>query len=56
MFAEIRMSWFLLFALTISAAAQQYAEDKVITLPMWLLIFAHFLYANACAKGMYASA
>lgn len=51
MFAEIRISWFLLFILTVSAAAKQHAEDGAVSAPMCLLILAHFLYANACAKG-----
>lgn len=46
--AEIRISWILLFFLTLGAAAKQYEELGYLTGSMWFMILAHFLYANAC--------
>lgn len=51
MFAEIRISWFLLFLLTASAAAAQVEQHGGLTPSMFVMLVAHFLYANACAKG-----
>jgi len=51
MFAEIRISWFLLFLLTASAAAWQHKETGAVSASMQFMLLAHFLYANACAKG-----
>jgi delta24(24(1))-sterol reductase len=50
-FAEIRISWYLLFINTLSCAAQQQATTGSVSGSMYVLILAHFLYANACAKG-----
>jgi delta24(24(1))-sterol reductase len=51
MWAEIRVSWTLLFLLTLSAAAHQYQVYGAVSVPMKFMILAHFLYANACHKG-----
>jgi len=51
MWAEIRISWKLLFFLTISAAAKQYELYGTVTWPMIFMVTAHFLYTNACQKG-----
>ncbi|RYG46753.1 hypothetical protein EON67_09200, partial [archaeon] len=57
MFAEIRMSWFLLFILTASGAVYRHQQDLMSNPNAeWnqsslFMILAHFLYANACAKG-----
>lgn len=51
MFAEIRISWTLLFLLTVSAAITQYRDMGTLTLEMGMMCLAHFLYANACMKG-----
>ena len=51
MFAEIRVSWILLFLLTVSAAAKQYETLGRVTTSSLIMVLAHFLYANACQKG-----
>jgi Delta24(24(1))-sterol reductase len=51
MWAEIRVAWILLFLLTLSAAAHQHAVYGTVSTPMWFMVLAHFLYANACHKG-----
>jgi Delta24(24(1))-sterol reductase len=71
MFAEIRVSWFLLFLLTLSSACKAWElsgkplltfmlpslfssysiQIPAFTPSFWLLILAHFLYANATSKG-----
>eukprot|EP00744_Colponema_vietnamica_P003397 GILI01005210.1.p1 GENE.GILI01005210.1~~GILI01005210.1.p1 ORF type:complete len:531 (-),score=153.42 GILI01005210.1:273-1865(-) len=51
MFAEIRNSWVLLFILTLSCAAEQYRVDGSVSINMWFMILAHFLYVNSCQKG-----
>ncbi|KAG2392445.1 hypothetical protein C9374_012697 [Naegleria lovaniensis] len=51
MFTEARISWVLLFMLTLSAAAKQYEQLGYITSPMVFMITAHFLYCNAIMKG-----
>jgi delta24(24(1))-sterol reductase len=51
MWAEIRIAWILLFLLTASAAAQQYATYATVSTPMIFMLVAHALYANACMKG-----
>jgi Delta24(24(1))-sterol reductase len=51
MWAETRVSWTLLFLVTVSCAAQQHEEKGYITAPMACMVLAHFLYGNACTKG-----
>ena len=51
MWAEIRVAWILLFLLTASAAATQYAEYGRLSTPMIFMLLAHGLYTNACLKG-----
>lgn len=51
MWSEIRVSWSLLFLLTLSAAAHQRAVHGRLSTPMLFMVLAHFLYANACHKG-----
>jgi len=51
MWAEIRVSWLMLFLLTASGAAHQYATYGTVSGPMIFMLVAHFLYANACMKG-----
>lgn len=51
MWAEIRVSWILLFMLTLSASVTQYREAGQISYSMILILTAHFLYTNACMKG-----
>ncbi len=51
MWSEIRISWMLLFFLTLSAAAHQYETYHTLTTPMIFMVLAHGLYTNACMKG-----
>lgn len=51
MWAETRVSWILLFLLTLSCAFKQKEMLGYISFQMWIMILAHFLYANACQKG-----
>jgi delta24(24(1))-sterol reductase len=51
MWAEIRVAWILLFLLTLSAAAHQYAVYGRVSTPMIFMVLAHLLYTNACHKG-----
>jgi len=51
MFAEIRISWILLWLLTLSSAVKQYEELGYITHSMMLILIAQGLYTNACMKG-----
>lgn len=51
--AEIRVSWFLLFTNTLAACAKAAAQSETggVPAPLAFMAAAHFLYANACAKG-----
>jgi len=51
MWSEIRISWILLFLLTLSAAVKQYDTYGTLTAPMIFMVLAHGLYTNACMKG-----
>ncbi|CAG8547896.1 8142_t:CDS:2 [Paraglomus brasilianum] len=51
MFVEVRITWVLLFYITASAAVKQYELFGYVSAPMWFMVLAHFLYANACMKG-----
>lgn len=51
MFAEIRISWTLLFLLTLSAAVRHYSLHGSVSVPLVFMVVAHGLYANACQKG-----
>ncbi|KAL9645028.1 hypothetical protein ABK040_004521 [Willaertia magna] len=51
MFTEARISWLILFLLTLSSAAKQYEQLGYITTPMIFMLVAHFLYTNAIMKG-----
>ena len=51
MIAEARWSWTTLLLLTMSAAAQQYNEKGYISPNLCIMLVAHWLYSNACAKG-----
>ena len=50
-FTEIRVSWILLFLLTLGAAAKQVAQTGSLSASMIFMIVAHGLYTNACMKG-----
>jgi delta24(24(1))-sterol reductase len=51
MFFMVRMPWFILFSISCATAAKQYHEYGYISAEVGFIVFAHFLYANACAKG-----
>jgi delta24(24(1))-sterol reductase len=51
MFFEVRLPWYILFLITLSAAARQYERYGYVTGEVGFLLMAHFLYANACGKG-----
>ncbi|KAL9586613.1 MAG: hypothetical protein Q9212_000808 [Teloschistes hypoglaucus] len=51
MFSEVRMPWYLLFLISSAAAARQYEQFGFVSGEIGFLVLAHFLYANACAKG-----
>lgn len=51
MWAEIRVSWILLFLLTLSAACRFVALHGYLSWNMAGMVLAHFLYTNSCHKG-----
>lgn len=51
MFYEVRIPWFILFLTSCSVAARQYESYGYVSGEAMFLVMAHFLYANACAKG-----
>lgn len=51
MFFEVRLPWYILFLITLGAAARQYEMYGYVSGEVGFLLLAHFLYANACSKG-----
>ncbi|PNP53113.1 hypothetical protein THARTR1_06323 [Trichoderma harzianum] len=51
MFFEVRMPWYFLLILSLGAAARQYEQYGYVSGEVMFLVMAHYLYANACAKG-----
>ncbi|RDA83152.1 hypothetical protein CP532_3190 [Ophiocordyceps camponoti-leonardi (nom. inval.)] len=51
MFCEVRMPWYMLLILSLGAAARQYERYGYVSGEVLFLVLAHYLYANACAKG-----
>ena len=51
MFFMVRMPWFILLSISCATAARQYHEYGYVSAEVGFIVFAHFLYANACAKG-----
>ncbi len=51
MFFEVRLPWFILFLISLSAAARQYELYGFVSGEVGFVLMAHFLYANACCKG-----
>jgi delta24(24(1))-sterol reductase len=47
----VRMPWFILLGITCATAAKQYELYGYVSAEVMFLVVAHFLYANACAKG-----
>jgi delta24(24(1))-sterol reductase len=51
MFLEVRIPWFILFFLSLGTCLKQYEMYGKPSMEAIFLLFAHYLYANACAKG-----
>jgi delta24(24(1))-sterol reductase len=51
LWAEVRISWLLLFSLDVSAALCLREELGYIPNRMWIVLLIHGLYTNACMKG-----
>ncbi|KAF2724680.1 delta(24(24(1)))-sterol reductase [Polychaeton citri CBS 116435] len=51
MFLEVRMPWYILFFMSLSAAARQYEQYGYVSGEIGFILMAHYLYANACSKG-----
>ena len=51
MFFEVRLPWFILFFISLGTAARQYEQFGWVSGEVAFVLMAHFLYANACAKG-----
>jgi delta24(24(1))-sterol reductase len=51
MFFEVRLPWYMLFLISLGTAARQYEQFGYVSGEAGFLLMAHFLYANACAKG-----
>lgn len=51
MFFEVRLPWFILFFISLSAAFRQIDLYGYVTGEVAFLVMAHWLYANACCKG-----
>ena len=51
MFFEVRLPWYMLFLISLGTAARQYEQLGYVPGEVGFLAMAHFLYANACAKG-----
>ncbi|KAH8425132.1 c-24(28) sterol reductase [Aspergillus melleus] len=51
MFFEVRIPWYILFLLSLGTALKQWEELGYVSGEIGFLLMAHFLYANACAKG-----
>ncbi|KAE8409197.1 ergosterol biosynthesis ERG4/ERG24 [Aspergillus pseudonomiae] len=51
MFFEVRIPWYILFLLSLATALKQWEELGYVSGEVCFVLMAHFLYANACAKG-----
>lgn len=51
MFFEVRMPWYILLILSLGTAARQWENYGYVSGEAMFLVMAHYLYANACAKG-----
>ncbi|PSR83902.1 ergosterol biosynthesis ERG4/ERG24 family-domain-containing protein [Coniella lustricola] len=51
MFFEVRLPWYILLLLSISTAVRQYEQYGYVSGEVCFILMAHWLYANACAKG-----
>ncbi|KAF2230329.1 c-24(28) sterol reductase [Viridothelium virens] len=51
MFFEVRLPWYILYLLSLGAAARQYEQYGYVSGEVGFVLMAHWLYANACSKG-----
>ncbi|AJR95419.1 Erg4p [Saccharomyces cerevisiae YJM1208] len=51
MFFEVRLPWFTLYFITLGACLKQWEAYGYVTPQLGVVMLAHWLYANACAKG-----
>ena len=51
MFFEVRLPWFILYLVSLGAAARQYEQYGYVSAELGFVLMAHWLYANACCKG-----
>jgi delta24(24(1))-sterol reductase len=51
MFFEVRLPWFILFLISLSASFRQVEQYGYLSAELGLVLMAHFLYANACSKA-----
>ena len=51
MFFEVRIPWFILFMLSFGLCFKQYETYGYVSPQAAFMLYAHWLYANACAKG-----
>lgn len=51
MFFEVRIPWFILFFLSLALVLKQFDEYGYVSPQAIFILYAHWLYANACAKG-----
>lgn len=51
MFFEVRLPWYILFLISLGAAARQWETYGYVSGEVVFLVMAHYLYANACSKG-----
>jgi delta24(24(1))-sterol reductase len=51
MFLEVRIPWYTLFFLSLGTCLKQYEQYGFVSFEALFLLAAHWLYANACAKG-----
>jgi delta24(24(1))-sterol reductase len=51
MFLEVRIPWFILFFLSLGTCLRQYEQYGYVSMEAVFLLFAHYLYVGACAKG-----
>lgn len=51
MFFEVRLPWYTLYFLSLATVLLQHDKYGKVSPQAWFILYAHFLYANACSKG-----
>lgn len=51
MFFEVRIPWYILFFLSLALTLKQVDEYGYVSPQAFFVLYAHWLYANACSKG-----